>query len=88
MKVAVLTMARDRLEYTKRSFASLKENAGCRYDHFVLDNGSKDGTWDWLTDKDDLFVVNSDHNVGISAGMNYLLDLIRPMRYDRSTDNH
>jgi len=41
-------MTRDRLDYTKRSFAQLAETAGCEYDHYVFDNGSTDGTQDWL----------------------------------------
>jgi GT2 family glycosyltransferase len=44
MNVAVLTLTRDRLPYTQHCFATLKENAGCDYDHIVLDQGSTDGT--------------------------------------------
>jgi hypothetical protein len=43
-RVAVLTLTRDRLEYTQHCFAKLHENAGCDFDHFVLDQGSTDGT--------------------------------------------
>ena len=44
MKFAVLTLTRDRLEYTQHCFETLRQNAGCDYDHYVLDQGSEDGT--------------------------------------------
>lgn len=73
MRIAVLTCTRDRLEYTQHCFASLRENAGCDYDHFVFDQGSQDGTVAWLGDQD-LIVHRSPENVGIHRGWNALLD--------------
>ena len=49
MRVAVLSLTRDRLVYTRHCFAKLHEFAGCEFDHYVLDQGSKDGTDEWLT---------------------------------------
>lgn len=72
MKVAVLSLTRDRLEYTQRSFASLRENAGCDYTHFVLDQGSDDDTDHWL-EHYDAEVIWLKENVGIHRGMNLLL---------------
>lgn len=79
MRVAIYTLTRDRLEYTKRSFQSLKGGAGCEYDHFVVDNGSEDGTPEWLHDHQDEFkgVALVKENLGISAGANLALDMIR-----------
>ena len=48
MRLAVYTLTRDRLSDTKQSFEALRNKAGCRFDHFVLDNGSTDGTAEWL----------------------------------------
>lgn len=83
MKLAVYTLTRDRIEYTRRSFASLQEKAGHPYDHYVLDNGSEDGTPEWLKDwahepefKDRRHVVYMPENVGISIGSNRCLDAI------------
>lgn len=50
MKVAVFTYTRDRLDYTREAFASLREKAGHPYDHFVVDNASSDGTQQYLRD--------------------------------------
>lgn len=73
MKVAVLTLTRDRLQYTKHCFAALAEYAGCDYDHWVLDQGSTDGTQKWLLESDCESVGLSDVNLGITRGMNRLL---------------
>jgi GT2 family glycosyltransferase len=77
VRVAVLTLCRDRLEYTKHCFASLRENAGCEYDHYVLDQGSQDGTGLWLRSEEAGVeaIVSLSENVGISRGLNRLLDL-------------
>jgi len=86
VNVAVLTLTRDRLDYTRRAFASLQEFAGCTYDHFVLDQGSEDGTQAWLADYEDTHpwcqVHALDENIGIPAGLNHLLDRIDVGEYD------
>lgn len=81
MRVAVLSLTRDRLEYTQHCFAKLDEFAGCAFDHYVLDQGSTDGTQDWLF-KEYLPGPNlrwaecRPENIGIHAGMNSLLKKI------------
>jgi glycosyltransferase involved in cell wall biosynthesis len=82
MNVAVLTLTRDRLDYTRRSFASLEEFAGCEYDHYVLDNGSADDTPEWLQQQDGMNVTLLDENIGIARGLNLLLDKAGPENYD------
>lgn len=78
MKIAVLTLCRDRLPYTQACFAALQANAGIPFDHLVLDNGSQDGTWEWLeTEYKPLFTVRFEENIGIHAGMNHLLNVVR-----------
>lgn len=74
MKIAVLSLTRDRLDYTRTCFQSLRDNAGCAYDWFVLDNGSEDGTPEWLEQQDDITSVCLPTNIGIGQGLNYLLD--------------
>ena len=82
MKIAVLTLTRDRLDYTKHCFAKLEEFAGCEYDHYVLDQGSTDGTAEWLFDEwlrgDGLrFAERRFENIGIPRGMNFLLGEVK-----------
>lgn len=83
MKVAVLTLTRDRLDYTKHCFARLRELAGCDYYHYVLDQGSTDGTPRWIEaeykPRLDILLVE---NIGIARGMNWLTDVARDQGYD------
>lgn len=81
MKIAVLSLVRDRLDYTRHCFGSLAEFAGCDYDHFVLDQGSSDH----LAERLMVFpenVVLLDRNIGISRGMNVLLEIVDGEGYD------
>ena len=87
MRIAVLTLTRDRLDYTKHCFASLEKYAGCDYDHFVLDNGSTDGTAEWLFEEDlpgpgPRYADRRFENIGISGGMNALLEKVNEQHYD------
>lgn len=84
MRVAIYTLTRDRLGYTKRSFASLAENAGHPYDHYVIDNGSEDGTVEWLKENESTFkkVVYNEENHGISKASNQALKELLPGDYD------
>ncbi len=86
-KVALLTFTRDRLAYTAHCFDTLQRNAGCVYDHYVLDQASQDDTWSWLQDwaagGTGRHVYRSDENIGVCAAANRLLDLsVLPERYD------
>lgn len=83
MRIAVLTLTRDRLPYTQHCFDTLRANAGIEFDWYVLDQGSTDGTQEWLDRQEDLTFVPLDRNVGITRGLNYLLDeLVDTTFYD------
>lgn len=77
MKIAIFSLTRDRLAYTQTCFQSLRENAGMPFDHYVFDNGSEDGTQEWLTEESEalrlhLYAFHLD-NQGISVASNFLL---------------
>jgi glycosyltransferase involved in cell wall biosynthesis len=78
VRILVITLTRDRLEYTQPCFRKLRENAGCEFEHWVLDNGSRDYTPQWLTDELNFAGIQAaflrDENLGISGGMNFVLD--------------
>jgi len=80
MRVIVYTLTRDRLAFTKYSFETLWKNAGMTFDHLVIDNGSQDGTRDWLTQeygkRQGVTVMLNAENRGISIGSNMALDQI------------
>lgn len=79
--VAIFTLSYDRLEYTSRIFKSMKDTAGYPFDWYVIDQGSKDGSAEFLEDlfeKDDQFVgfKKSEKNLGITGGSNECIDAI------------
>lgn len=75
IKVAVFSLTYNRLEYTKKCFESLKNKAGYPYDHYVVDNGSTDGTVEWLKTQDIVKIYNKE-NKGISIASNQAIDRI------------
>lgn len=81
-KVAIFSITYDRLEYTKKSFKSLAETTNYPYDHYVVDNGSTDGTVEWLKkhiDPDKLIL--NQKNVGISKASNQAIEMIKKGNY-------
>jgi glycosyltransferase involved in cell wall biosynthesis len=78
IKVALYTITYDRLGYTKKSFESLKSTAGYPFEHFVVDNGSSDGTPSWLEKNfDEKHIILNKDNKGISIASNQALELIK-----------
>lgn len=83
MKIAVLTLTRDRLDYTKHCFQTLRDNSGCDFDHYILDQNSQDGTQEWLLADETLNLLLLDANVGICVGLNLMLDeMVEAADYD------
>lgn len=64
MKVGVITITWNRLWYTHHCLKRLKKMAGCEYEHIVIDNGSKDGTYEYLTEEG-YNVIRNEKNMGI-----------------------
>lgn len=48
LKVAIYTLTMNRLAYTKQMYKSICNLAGYPFDWFVIDQGSKDGTVEWI----------------------------------------
>ena len=84
MKIAVYSLTRDRLKYTQHCFKKMRELAGHPFDHYVWDNGSTDGTPEWLKQNEINFkkVTYSPINIGIAGAANKLLDQIYQEDYD------
>lgn len=74
--VAIFTITYDRLEYTKRTWESLNKSTKYPFAWCVFDNGSSDGTQDWIT-KQTPFTSGSTTNKGITFASNHLIDLIQ-----------
>src|SRR6187551_3209836 len=79
MRVAVLSLTRDRLEYTQHCFEKLREYAGCDFDHYILDQAStavrQAGLWGKNSPEPNFrWAQCVMENIGIHAGMNALID--------------
>lgn len=90
LRVAVYTLTMNRLEYTKRMYAALTKLAGYEFDWFVIDQGSKDGTQEWLKTlpKPSVDITNGpwckkleyrlyEQNMGLAKGWNNALQWIK-----------
>jgi len=76
-KVAIYSITYNRLEYTKTCFESLERTAGYPYDHFIVDNGSTDGTYEWLNDSwHSKALISNGVNKGISKASNIAIEEI------------
>lgn len=80
MRIALYTLTWDRLELTRHCFETLWSKAGheAEVPHYVLDQGSMDGTPAWLNEHRHKFakLLFLPENVGIPRGANILLNAI------------
>lgn len=77
-KVAIFSLTYDRLDYTKKCFESLHKTAGYDFDHFVVDNGSTDGTVEWLESEYlPKELILNEENKGISIASNQAIEVIK-----------
>ena len=64
-KIGIFSITLDRLFYTYHCFKILKRNHSISYEHVVIDNGSKDGTYEYL--KEEKFnLIRNEENLGIT----------------------
>src|SRR3990167_2772886 len=81
-KVAVITVSWNRLEYTKVFLDTMYKTTEYPFDHFWVDNGSTDGTRDFLKHKiaKENLILNAG-NKGVPIAYNQALEKIRG-KYD------
>jgi len=82
-RVAVYSLTYNRLDYTRECFNSLYETAGYEFDHYIWDNGSTDGTHEYLDELEpsgyckNIEVIRCEDNKGISIASNGLVQRIQ-----------
>lgn len=84
-RVSIFTIHYDRLDYSKQTYKEMVETAGYPFTWYALDNGSKDGTPEWLEGlrkKGLAKTVLLDKNVGITKASNMLIDEIARLGAD------
>ena len=82
--VAVFSLCWNRLYYTKHCFNTLWEKAGMDFDHFVVDNGSTDGTEEWLLENRHRFkgIIRNEKNLGMGNAIIQMVIVARKKGYD------
>lgn len=75
LSVAVYTLTWNRLGYTEKMFDGLKM-AGYPFDHFVVDNGSVDGTQRWLRRQNLQGLILNRGNRGIIGATRQIRDTV------------
>lgn len=77
-RVAIYTITMNRLDYTRRMLDTLRRHTLVPFDHFIVDNGSEDGTAEFLEAHREKFaaVQLNRENVGVPLAVNQALDLI------------
>ena len=80
MKISIFTLTQNRLELTKQMMESLDKNTHIPFEHYIIDQGSTDGTLKWLKSftyqLGKLYVFPLSKNIGINSGDNFALDKI------------
>jgi glycosyltransferase involved in cell wall biosynthesis len=84
MKVAAITITYNRLELTKKMVESFYSKTSVDY-HLFIDNGSTDGTQEWIEDKYDHILL--DKNYGIAYAFAVAVNAIEGYDYILKLDN-
>lgn len=73
--VAIFTITYERLDYTKRMYESMRKSTRYPYEWFVFDNGSQDGTNDFVK-QHTKYQAGSMENKGLTYASNFCIDRI------------
>ena len=66
--ISVVMLNWNGLEDTKSCIASLKKSTYSNFEIIIVDNGSEDGSKEWLKSQDDLVLVDLPKNEGVTGG--------------------
>lgn len=70
-KVAIIILSYDLLEYTQACIESIRRTTSEKQrEIIVIDNGSKDGSVEWLREQSDIILVENKENKGFPGGCN------------------
>ncbi|GAC44154.1 bifunctional glycosyltransferase family 2 protein/class I SAM-dependent methyltransferase [Paenibacillus popilliae] len=71
MKTSIVILTCNKLEYTTLCLGSIRRHTRKdSYELIIVDNGSTDGTVEWLREQPDIHLVTNDENTGFPAGCN------------------
>ena len=70
-KTSIVILSYNLLEYTRLCIESIRETTPeCAREIVVVDNGSKDGSVEWLREQSDIILVENTENMGFPVGCN------------------
>ena len=67
---SIIILTHDQLPYTRQCLESIRLRTLAPYELIVVDNGSQDGTVEYLRQQRDVRLLANDHNLGFPAGCN------------------
>ena len=74
MKLSIITLSYDSLDYTKAFVKSIRGNTSLTYELIIVDNGSTSGTQKWVEENSDrslIFKENQGFSKGFNEGVKY-----------------
>lgn len=74
MKLSVITLTLNKLDYTKNFIASLSKYTS-DYELIIVDNGSTDGTVEYIKSKPEIKLIQNNENLGFSKGNNQGIEI-------------
>ncbi|MBC7320847.1 methyltransferase domain-containing protein, partial [bacterium] len=74
---SIIVLTLNNLEYTKKCIESIREYTPEPYELIVVDNGSTDGTIEYLESQSDIKLVKNPTNVGFAMGNNIGMKLAK-----------
>ena len=69
MKLSIITLSYDSLDYTKAFVKSIRENTTLLYELIIVDNGSEPDTQRWVEENSDRAIIFQE-NQGFAKGFN------------------
>jgi GT2 family glycosyltransferase len=70
LKTSIIILAHNQVDLTKRCIESIRRNTREEYELIVVDNGSTDGTADYLRQQSDVVAIFNGENLGFPKGCN------------------
>lgn len=74
MKLSIITLTLNKLEYTKNFIESIKKYTK-DFELIIVDNGSTDGTVEYIKSMPDIKLIQNTENKGFSAGNNQGIEI-------------
>lgn len=75
MEASIIIPTLNALDYTKKCLASLRRHTKFPYKLIIVDNGSTDGTREWIEKQKDITLIKTKENLGYAAACNLGMNL-------------